>query len=113
MEQGALVHSNDASRRRGKGEMMNTMTAVELMPIKDRLRELRTAAGLTQQGLAIKAGLTVSAVVQMEAGKIKDPRMSTLRALASALDVTIDELARQDEPEAPAADQGEPEQPKK
>jgi transcriptional regulator with XRE-family HTH domain len=79
-----------------------------LMPIKDRVRQLRTAAGLTQQGLATAAGLSVSAVVQLESGKIPDPRVSTLKALAKALGTTLDDLAGEEE-ETPAA---EPEPPK-
>jgi transcriptional regulator with XRE-family HTH domain len=72
-----------------------------LMPIKDRVRQLRKAAGLTQQALAVKAGLSVSAVVQLEAGRVPDPRVSSLKALARALGVTLDALAGdEDEPEA-------------
>jgi putative transcriptional regulator len=76
-----------------------------LMPLKERLRELRKAADLTQQDLAVKSGLTLSAVVQLESGKIKDPRMTTLLALARALNVTLDELVSQED--------GGPEEPKK
>jgi len=71
------------------------------MPIKDRLKELRAAAGLTQQALAEKARLSISAVVQIESGKIPDPRVSTIKALAAALGVAIDELTAEDEPPAP------------
>ena len=72
------------------------------MPIKDRLRELRTAAGLTQQDLAVKAGLSISAVVHIEAGRIPDPRVSTLKALAKALGCRLDDLAQNGGEEAPA-----------
>jgi transcriptional regulator with XRE-family HTH domain len=89
------------------------MLTVEAMPIKDRLKQLRTAAGLTQQALAVRAGLSVSAVVQIESGKTPDPRVLTLQAIAKALSVTLDDFVVGDEPEAPAADQGETEQPKK
>jgi transcriptional regulator with XRE-family HTH domain len=69
------------------------------MPIKDKVKELRTAAGLTQQALAEKARLSISAVVHIEAGRIPDPRISTLRKLAQALEVSLDELAgEEDEP---------------
>jgi transcriptional regulator with XRE-family HTH domain len=68
-----------------------------LMPLKDRLKRLRTAADLTQQDLAMKAGLSISAVVQIESGKIPNPRMDTLRALAKALGVSLDELAGEEE----------------
>ena len=74
------------------------MTLVKPMPFKDRLRKLRDAAGLTQQELAMRAGIALSAVSQMEAGKILDPRLSTLQALAAALGVGLLELAEGDEP---------------
>jgi transcriptional regulator with XRE-family HTH domain len=73
-----------------------------LMPIKDRVRQLRKAAGLTQQTLAVKAGLSMSAVVQIESGRIPDPRVSTLKALAVALGVSLDELAFDEREERPA-----------
>jgi transcriptional regulator with XRE-family HTH domain len=61
--------------------------------IGKRVRELRAAAGLTQQQLAVAAGMTLSNVAQIERGKITDPRLSTLRALAAALGVPLGELA--------------------
>ena len=83
------------------------------MPLKDRLKQLRAAAGLTQQALATKAGLSMATVIHMEGGRTPDPRASTLKALARALGVTVDELlADDDEGDAPA-DQAEPEQPKR
>jgi transcriptional regulator with XRE-family HTH domain len=68
-----------------------------LMPIKDRLKALRKAAELTQQALAVKAGLSISAVVQIENGSIPDPRLSTVRALAKGLGVTLDDLGAEDD----------------
>jgi transcriptional regulator with XRE-family HTH domain len=74
---------------------------VEPMAIKERLRELRIAAGLTQQELAVRAGLSVSAVAHLEVGRIPDPRVSTLQALARALGVSLDSLAGEEPPQAP------------
>jgi transcriptional regulator with XRE-family HTH domain len=69
------------------------------MAFKDRLRRLRLAAHMTQQQLAMAAGVAVSAVAQMESGRIGDPKLSTLKALARALGVGIQELAENgDEP---------------
>jgi transcriptional regulator with XRE-family HTH domain len=69
------------------------MTELEVvMPLKDKLRELRKAARMTQQALAVKAGLSVSNVVHIEAGRIPDPRVSTLKALADALGCKVDDL---------------------
>jgi transcriptional regulator with XRE-family HTH domain len=69
--------------------------------IGDRVRRLRVRAGLTQQALAVAAGLSVSAVAQIEAGKTPDPRLSTLRAMAGALGVSIDEFASDGKEAAP------------
>jgi transcriptional regulator with XRE-family HTH domain len=73
---------------------------VELMStIGENVKRLRAAAGLTQQGLAVAAGLSVSHVSQIEQGTNQDPRGSTLRALARTLGTTIDALlAEPDEP---------------
>ncbi len=51
-----------------------------------RLQSLREAAGLSQQELAVRADLSMSLVAKMEQGKKADPRLSTLLALAHALD---------------------------
>jgi transcriptional regulator with XRE-family HTH domain len=50
--------------------------------IAKRLRKLRIAAGLSQQDLAVNAGLSLSVVGQAEHGRKSDPRVSTVRALA-------------------------------
>jgi DNA-binding XRE family transcriptional regulator len=55
--------------------------------IAERLKKLRRDAGLSQEDLAAKAGLSASTVEQIEQGKKPDPRMNTLRALAWALGV--------------------------
>src|SRR5262245_60163178 len=54
-----------------------------------RLKELREGAGLTQQGLATRAGLSMSLITQMEQGVKADPRLSTLLALSRALGVEV------------------------
>jgi transcriptional regulator with XRE-family HTH domain len=56
--------------------------------LSERLRSLREAKGVSQQELATGAGLSMSLVAKLEQGKKADPRVSTLLALASALDAT-------------------------
>jgi transcriptional regulator with XRE-family HTH domain len=68
----------------------------ELAPIARRLKALRENAGMSQQCLAVSAGLSVSLVSQLERGSRADPRMSTITALATALGVTLDELVGRD-----------------
>lgn len=56
-----------------------------------RLKELRTGRLLTQQELAAKAGVSLNTVNRIERGQL-EPRFSTVRKLASALDVNAAEL---------------------
>jgi len=66
----------------------------------ERVRALRRSAGLSQEALAYRAGITKNQVQLIEAGRgsaresgpISNPRMKTLFGLASALDVAPSEL---------------------
>src|SRR5215831_18845796 len=51
------------------------------------LRQLRHAAGFTQEELATIAGLSVAAVSALERGRRKRPHVETVRALSAALDL--------------------------
>jgi len=51
-----------------------------------RLKELREAADLTQEGLAARAGLYKFSVAKLEQG-VREPTWATVLALASALGV--------------------------
>ncbi len=59
--------------------------------VGDRIKTLRIRRALTQEELADKAGLSKNAVNRLELNKA-EPRMSTLRKLAKALDVEPAEL---------------------
>ena len=63
--------------------------------IGDRLARLRTHRGLTQEGLADRAALSVDTVRKLEQGRRQSARISTLRALAAALDVELERLVGQ------------------
>jgi predicted ATPase/DNA-binding XRE family transcriptional regulator len=52
------------------------------------LRRARNAAGLTQEGLAERAGLSSNAVSDLERGEHRYPYPATVRALATALGLT-------------------------
>jgi len=52
------------------------------------LREYRTAAGLTQEALADKAGLSVRGIADLERGARRFPHFHTLRSLAQALELS-------------------------
>jgi transcriptional regulator with XRE-family HTH domain len=73
--------------------MLTIMAKKSIESLGQRLKRLREAAGLSQQDLAVRAGLSVSVVSQIEQGRKTDPRMTTVLFLAEALGVDVQELA--------------------
>jgi transcriptional regulator with XRE-family HTH domain len=59
--------------------------------IGDKLKDLRIRRALTQYELADRAGISTNALNRIELNKA-EPHMSTLRKLASALNVDPSEL---------------------
>jgi len=62
-----------------------------MVHIGQRLKRLRTLRALTQAELADRAGVTTATVARIERDEI-EPRMTTLRKLAAALEVDPAEL---------------------
>jgi transcriptional regulator with XRE-family HTH domain len=60
---------------------------ITVAPIKDKLRDARRRAALTQGELADKSGVGITTITRIESGHITEPRVSTLRRLANALDI--------------------------
>ena len=63
------------------------------VPFGTRLRNARLAAGLTQENLAERTGITPNAIGALERGEHRFPYPATVRALANALALTEDERA--------------------
>lgn len=61
-----------------------------------RVKELARERGLTTEELAIKSGVKMSTVRNLWQGRTTDPAYSTLRAIAAALEVRVEDL---EEPE--------------
>jgi len=57
-----------------------------------RLQAVRVQAGLTQQALCHKAGLSYSTLTKIERGAIKSPSIFTIQGIATALGIGLDEL---------------------
>jgi transcriptional regulator with XRE-family HTH domain len=57
-----------------------------------RVGEARKSRRLSQQRLAEQAGISIGTVRAIETGRIKDPGVFTVRSIASALDLTVDDL---------------------
>jgi transcriptional regulator with XRE-family HTH domain len=60
--------------------------------IRETLKAARTRAGWSREALAYHSGVSWSAITQIESGRRKDVRLSSLSALAYALDVSVDYL---------------------
>lgn len=58
----------------------------------EAIRQLRTRLGLSQEDLAHRAGVTTGTLSVIERGR-SNPAWGTVKGIASALDVTIAELA--------------------
>ena len=61
-----------------------------------RVRELREAKGLSQQGLATKARVVVGTIYNIESDKVK-PNDATLFMVAAAMGVSVDDLLKPEE----------------
>ena len=59
------------------------------------LSKLRKNKGLTQEGLARKAGISFHTLVKIEGENIKNPKIETVLKLANALGVKIDCLIKE------------------
>ncbi len=57
-----------------------------------QLQAARKKAGLTQQDLCHKAGLSYSTLAKIERGAIKSPSIFTIQSIAAALGVSLNEL---------------------
>jgi len=60
--------------------------------IGERLRAARARVGWSREALAYHSGVSWAAIAQIESGRRKDVRLSSLSALAHALDVSVDYL---------------------
>lgn len=56
------------------------------------IKKYRKKLSLTQEALARKADISYNTVIKLESKGITDPRMGTLKKLANALDISIDNL---------------------
>jgi transcriptional regulator with XRE-family HTH domain len=64
----------------------------------ETLKRLRSAAGLTQQELAGRSGISIASLMAMEQGRSDNPRLDTLRKLAAGLGCTVAELVGEESP---------------
>jgi DNA-binding XRE family transcriptional regulator len=75
-----------------KRQVRRMFTMLAVAPLKEKLREERRRAGFTQGELADKASVGINTIVRIETGDITEPRVSTLRKLATALGLEVRDL---------------------
>jgi mRNA interferase RelE/StbE len=81
-----------AALEAGEEELIPAEHAARLLDGENPLRVYRDLRGLTQAALAQSAGINRVTVAEIETGR-KQGSVATLRALAEALGVTVDDLA--------------------
>ena len=60
--------------------------------MSERIFEVRDERGWSQRRLAAESGISQTTIVHLETGQITEPRRPTLRRIARALDMTVEEL---------------------
>lgn len=68
---------------------MNKSSGNKLAQIVKKLREEK---GLSQEKLARLADVSNNTIVNIEAGKQNNPTIETLKSIAKALEISVDEL---------------------
>ena len=78
---------------KGHGRIREVATTEQGESFGSRLRHLREAAGLTQEELAGRAGLSPVAIGKLERGQRRRPYPHTVQALAAALELSEEKRA--------------------
>ena len=62
--------------------------------IAKNLRKMREAKGLSQEKLARLADVANNTIIKIESGKNDNPTLDTLKKVAKALEIGLDELTK-------------------
>ena len=73
---------------------METNAKPELLELGHRISKLRKKRGITLEKLAYEMGLSKGNLSDVEHGK-RDPRYTTLKAIAEGLDMSLSQLLRE------------------
>jgi transcriptional regulator with XRE-family HTH domain len=60
----------------------------------NKVKKLRERLGLSQEKLARLADVSNNTIINIESGKQTNPTISTIKKIAKALNVSVDELLR-------------------
>jgi len=62
--------------------------------LAQNIKKLRRIFNLSQEELAKKAGITYSTLIKIESGANSNPTIKTVKKIAGALDIKIDDLLK-------------------
>ena len=62
--------------------------------LANNIKKLREAKGLSQEKLARLADVANNTLIKMESGENQTPTLDTLKKVAKALDVSVDDLIK-------------------
>jgi len=62
--------------------------------IGENIKKYRKKLGISQDSLSKKADLAFHTIAKIEAGATPDPRIETVKKIADALGVTLDDLMK-------------------
>lgn len=65
-----------------------------LPPIAKNMKKYRGKLGISQDKLSKMAGITLHTITKIESGATPDPRIETLKKIADALGVGVDDLIK-------------------
>ncbi|MDD5627409.1 MAG: helix-turn-helix transcriptional regulator [Patescibacteria group bacterium] len=66
----------------------------ELPPIAKNMKKYRGKLGVSQDKLSKLAGITLHTITKIESGATSDPRIETVKKIADALGVSLDDLMK-------------------
>lgn len=62
--------------------------------IGENIKKYRLKLGMSQDALSKKANLAFHTIAKIESGATLDPRIETVKSMADALDVSLDDLMK-------------------
>ena len=66
----------------------------EKTTIAENMRKYRNKLGISQDVLSKRANLAFHTIAKIEAGSTPDPRIETVKKIADALEVTLNDLMK-------------------
>jgi len=66
----------------------------EISIITKNIKKCRTKLGISQDKLSKLAGITLHTITKIESGATPEPRIETVKKIADALGVSIEDLMR-------------------